>query len=87
VTAETLRDAAALIEATAAAIPAAHRDTWRLSRVRNTLVPWVALMGPDVAAPLASILRWSAFELDHGDETDRHEDQVALARTILGETP
>jgi hypothetical protein len=48
---------------------------------------WISTLGPQIAVPLVEILRDAAFELDGGDDEDRYEGQVKLARLILGEQP
>lgn len=56
--AERLRLAAAALLRDAAGAPP---DTWRLTHVRAALVPWVARMSPDLAEPLAALLRDAAY--------------------------
>lgn len=64
--AERLRSAA---DALLVAAPTAPTDIWALTHVRATLHPWVALMAPDLAEPLAALLRdaadndWQAYGL------------------------
>jgi hypothetical protein len=79
VSADILREAAALIEAAAAATPEAHLDSWRKPHVRNTLTPWVALMSPDVAAPLAA---WLRFEAGLAESIDHRPDPIAAMLDI-----
>lgn len=67
---DRLRAAADLIEQRAAAAPP---DAWALAHVRATLVPWVALMAPDLAPHLAALLREAA------DGIDRYLSPLAAA--------
>ena len=59
--AERLRLGADLITQTAAGTSS---EPWDSPHVRAALVPWVALMSPDLAAPLAAILRAEADRID-----------------------
>jgi hypothetical protein len=51
---ERLRRAAELVEQLAADN---HSDVWDVPHIRASLVPWVALMAPDLAPHLAALLR------------------------------
>jgi hypothetical protein len=77
-----LRSAADELEQTAATTRAYVVDPWA-GHVRDTLVPWVALMSPDLAAPLAAWLRERA---DYSDAVGFCNDREALnlAAAILG---
>lgn len=46
---------------------------------------YIANMGPQIAPLIAQILRNSAFYLDHGDDQDRFETEIALATSLLKE--
>jgi hypothetical protein len=70
-----LRSAADLIERTASTARAYVVDPWA-GHIRDTLVPWVALMSPDLAAPLAAWLRERA---DYADAVGFCNDREALA--------
>jgi hypothetical protein len=78
-----LRTAADRVEQTAATTRAYAVDPWA-GHVRDTLVPWVALMSPDLAGPLAAWLRERA---DYADAVGFCNDREALALVdaILGE--
>jgi hypothetical protein len=78
-----LRSAADELEQIAATTRAYVVDPWA-GHVRDTLVPWVALMSPDLAAPLAAWLRERA---DYADAVGFCNDReaLALADLILGE--
>lgn len=85
-TAALLRRAADLIEQTATDLPDGHLDAWRKPHIRASLIPWVALMDPAIAAPLAAWLRGEAASWDDPGVTTVYPAARALARAILGET-
>ncbi len=86
--AERLRSAADLIERAAAETARAPINPWS-GLARGHLVPWVALMSPDLAAPLAALLRDEAISwhsiahlIDPGETMRSHA--LSLADAILG---
>ena len=49
---------------------------------------WIAMMDPEMAKPLANILRGVAFTLDcHPEYADLERNYIALAKQILRESP
>lgn len=93
-TSDLLRRAADRVEQRAADCPTNPTDyrdlcAWlqRGRTVPTVTARWWATMGPEVAGPLAEILRDAAFEIEYGDAEDRYHGQIVLAKAILGEQP
>ncbi len=57
-------------------------EPWLLPSVRALLVPWVGLMSPQVAAPLAA---WFREEADEAEQVGADRHAVAFARILVGE--
>lgn len=77
--AQCLRDAATLIEDTAAGT---DKHPWTAPLIRSAMVSWVSLMDPHLAGPLAEWLRDAANE---AEEIGADRFAVAFAQSILGE--
>lgn len=77
--AQVLRQAADLIEQRVVSATSLTVDPWGSAVLRESLVPWVALMSPQLAAPLAAWLRAEADCIDQTADVTEHMPKLAEA--------